>query len=208
MIEPSTLDDDIPLSSSGDPFIGTSGYSCTRVGSGEPRTYDCEVSDLKVRIICTSSSAGGAPCAEPASSGATGGGSASSGGASSGATQTTGGSGDTGTTTPDNSGTGDSTPTKTTYYTVSVSIDGSTKKNVIAGDQLPDAKSPLATYAGTNDAHTKAVFLAADGVTVTGVPMDATFGSFSMKKGQSVTLTDAGGVQHKMTLKSISKVTK
>jgi hypothetical protein len=208
LIEPASLDEDIPLSTSGDPFTGAGGsYDCVRVGSGTPKTYDCEVSDLKVRIVCTSSSGGG-PCAESSGAGAggTGGGGAAGGGA--GATSGTGGSGEPVDSGGGNDSTGKSTTPKDTYYTVSTSLDGTTSKDVLSGDELPDAAAPLVIYAGTNDAHNKAVFLAADGVSVSGVPVDATFGSFTLKKSQTATLTDANGATHKLTLKSISKVTK
>lgn len=205
LIEPASLDDDIPLANSEDPFLGTSGYKCSKVSSN-PKTYDCIVADLKVRIICTGEGQG-APCTG-GEGGATGGGggassSTGSGDSSGGSTDSTGGSGGGG-----DSGGGDSGRTKSTYYVVDVSIDGTTKKDVVAGDELPKSSAPLAVYAGTNDAHTKGVFIAADGVVVTGVPVDQTFGSFVLKKGETATLTDANGAEHKMTLKSISKVTK
>lgn len=202
VIEPASLDEDIPLTSTTDPFTGTSGYKCTRVGSGEPKKYDCEVSDLKVRIICTSDSSTG-PCAE--SEGSTGGtGSAGSAGGS----EADGGSGGSGE--APKTGGGDSAPkkTKTTYYTASVLLDGSTISNVEAGTELPKTSGTLVVYAGANDANTKGVFILADGVTASGVVVDETFGSFALAKDKSVTLTDANGVEHKMTLKKLTKVTK
>jgi hypothetical protein len=205
LIEESSLDEDIPLTNSEDPFAGSDdGYKCTKVSSN-PRSYDCIVADLKVRVICTAEGGGG-PCVQ--SEGATGGGGASSstGGSGGGATQSTGGNGGSG---HNNSGGGgEPESTKSSYYTVTVSLDGTTKKNVVAGTELPKASDPLAIYAGLNDARTKAVFLAADGVVVTGVPVDVTFGSFTLKKGQTATLTDANGAEHKLTLKSITKVAK
>jgi hypothetical protein len=199
LIEESSLDEDIPLTNSADPFAGSdTKYNCTKVGSN-PKSYECQVADLKVRIICTGEGATG-PCAgnDGSTSGTGASSSTGSGGGSTGSTGTSGGG---------KSG-GGSGGSKSAYYTVTVSIDGTTKKNVVAGDSLPKSAGALAVYAGTNDAHTKAVFIAADGVIPTGVPVDATFGSFSLKKGQTVTLTDASGAEHKMTLKSISKVTK
>lgn len=200
LIEASSLDEDIPLANSEDPFAGSDdAYKCTKVGSN-PKTYECMVADLKVRIICTAEGATG-PCA--GSDGATGGGgsSSSTGGSGGGSTGGTGkpGNGKRG---------GGGGGSKTVYYTVTVSIDGTTKKNVVAGDELPKSSAALTIYAGTNDAHDKAVFIAADGVVPSGVPVDATFGSFSLKKGQTATLTDSSGAAHKLTLKSISKVTK
>ena len=205
LIQPSSLDEDIPLTNSTDPFTGTGGYTCTRVGSGTPKTYDCIVSDLTVRIVCTATGGAG-PCADSAG-GSTGGTGGTSSGGSGGGTSTGGGS----TPTSGNGG-GTKNPTKkkstTSYYVVTVSIDGTTTKDVVAGDELPNSTSPLAVYAGTNDAHTKAVFISADGVTVTGVPVDSTFGSFTLSTGKTATLTDAKGAAHKLTLKSIAKVTK
>jgi hypothetical protein len=210
LIEPSTLGEDIPVSNSEDPFAGSDGgYKCTKVSSS-PKSFDCLVADLKVRIICTAESTTG-PCAAASTAGATGGGSG-------GSTSSTGsgggsGSGSTGTTgTPSTPGGGNSNGgsggKKTAYYTVTVSIDGTTKKNVVAGDELPKSIGALAVYAGTNDAHTKGVFIASDGVTVSGVTTDATFGSFSLKKGQTATLTDVNGAEHKLTLKKITRATK
>ncbi|MBJ7353681.1 MAG: hypothetical protein JHC98_02555 [Thermoleophilaceae bacterium] len=201
LIEPSSLDEDVPLANSEDPFIGKSGYKCSKVGSN-PKTYDCIVSDLKVRIICTGETGSG-PCAE--GGGATAGGGASSGTGSGGDGGGATGGGDSG---GGDSGGGDSGDSKSYYYVVTVSIDGTTKKNVVAGTELPKTSDALVVYAGTNDAKNKAVFISGDGVIVTGVKVDATFGSFSLKKGETATLTDANGAEHKLTLKSISKVTK
>ena len=197
LIEQSSLDEDIPLANSEDPFAGSNdAYKCTKVGSN-PKTYDCMVADLKVRIVCTAEGGTG-PCAASEGATAGGGGSSSSTGGSTGSTGTSGGG---------KSG-GGSGGSKTVYYTVNVSIDGTTKKNVVAGDELPKSNGALVVYAGTNDAHNKAVFIAADGVVPSGVPVDSTFGSFSLKKGETATLTDANGAEHKMTLKSITKVSK
>ncbi|MBJ7457868.1 MAG: hypothetical protein JHD02_01640 [Thermoleophilaceae bacterium] len=206
LIEGSSLGEEVPLANSEDPFAGSGdGYDCTRVGSSEPKVYDCKVADLKVRIICTAE-AGSGPCSE--TEGATGSASGStdktgeSGGSTSGTGESGGGKsggGDSG---------GNSGGSKTVYYTVTVSLDGTTKKNVVAGDELPESDGALVVYAGTNDAHDKAVFIASDGVVPSGVPVDATFGSFTLKKGETATLTDVNGAEHKLTLKSISKVTK
>lgn len=197
LVEPTPFGDDIALSNSSDPFTGSTGYSCELVSSN-PKSYDCIVSDLKVRIICTEEGGGG-PCSpKGGASDESGGSSGETGGDTGGSTPSTG---DGGTTTPKKKS------TKVTYYMVSVSLDGKTIKDVEAGDELPSAKNPLVVYAGTNDANNKGVFIAGDGVTVTGVKVDSTFGSFSLSKGQSATLTDANGVAQKLTLKSITKVT-
>lgn len=211
LIEPSRLGEDIPLANSDDPFAGSGeGYNCTKITS-DPKTFECKVADLKVRVVCTGGEASGGPCSKSeGASGGTGaaGGSSSAGGSSGsgGSSESTGGSGGSG---DSGSNGGSSEPkTKSTYYTVTVSIDGTTKKNVEAGTDLPDSSDALAVYAGTNDSRTKGVFIAADGVVVTGVKVDETFGSFSLEKGKSATLTDKNGTPHKLTLKSISKVTK
>jgi hypothetical protein len=209
LIKPSTLSEDIPLSGSEDPFTGHSGYKCVKISSN-PKMYNCMVSNLLIRIVCVGEGGTG-PCAEGA--GAT---PATSG---SGTETTTGGSGTEVTPIPPvdggggdggdgggNSGGGGTN--SSSYYVVTVSIDGKTIKNVVAGDELPNQSAPLAIYAGTNDGHDKGVFIAADGVVVTGVAVDETFSSFSLRTGETATLTDANGAAHKMTLKSISKVKK
>lgn len=203
LIEPSTIDEEIPLTSSADPFTGTTGYKCEKVSSN-PRAYRCIVSDIAVLVLCNEEGGSG-PCSkeEGAGEGASG---TTSGDAGSGGS--TGGTTVPGETKPPSSGGGDSGGTKTVYYTVTVSIDGSTKKNVEAGTELPKSNGALVVYAGPNDANSKGIFILADGVTADGVKVDETFGSFALSKNQTVTLTDVNGVEHKMTLKSINKATK
>lgn len=200
------LTNDIPLTNSSDPFAGKSNSDCTRVGSGEPKQFDCKIGDLMVRVMCPAKGdgdTGSGICASK--SGAT----AETGG---GSTEKTGGS-DGGMTAPTGdgkSGTGDkkkSTP-KVSYYVAGVTLDGKSFSNVVAGDPLPSTGNPLATYAGTNDSNNRGIFIAGDKVTVTGVPLDEELGSFELAKGDSATLTDADGVVHTLTLKSLKKVTK
>jgi hypothetical protein len=203
LIEPSTIDEEIPLTSSTDPFTGTTGYKCEKVSSN-PRAYRCIVSDITILVLCNEEGGSG-PCSkeEGAAEGASG---TTSGDGGSGGS--TGGTTVPGETKPPSSGGGDSGGTKTVYYTVTVSIDGSTKKNVEAGTELPKSNGALVVYAGPNDANSKGIFILADGVTADGVKVDDTFGSFALSKNQTVTLTDVNGVEHKMTLKSINKATK
>jgi hypothetical protein len=200
LISNTSIDEDTPLTSSSDPFIGKGNYACKKIGSN-PDIYECQVADLKLRVVC-SGDASGDPCDGGKGDGASGAAGATGGGGESGGSTGATGGGTGG------SGKKKSKPKSSAYYVVDVSIDGTTKKDVVAGDTLPKISAPLAVYAGTNDAHTKGIFIAADGVVVTGVVVDATFGSFSLKKGQTATLTDATGAAHKLTLKSIDKVTK
>lgn len=201
LIEPSSIDEDIPLTSSTDPFTGETGYKCEKVSS-DPEVYRCIVSDILILVMCNEEGGSG-PCSnEDKAAGASGGTGAPVGGGS------TGGTTVPGETKPPSSGGGGSGGTKTVYYTVTVSIDGSTKKNVEAGTELPNSNGSLVVYAGPNDANSKGVFILADGVTADGVKVDDTFGSFALSKNQTVTLTDVNGVEHKMTLKSINKATK
>jgi hypothetical protein len=199
LVPATTIDGDAPLTTSSDPFSGSGGYDCKKIGSN-PDTYNCKVADLMLRVVCTAE-ANSAPCAptegSTGSTGATSGGDSGTSGGSGGSTESTGGNGKS-----------KSKSKSSSYYVVDVSIDGSTKKDVVAGDTLPKSSDPLVVYAGTNDAHTKGIFIAGDGVTVTGVVVDQTFGSFALKKGQTATLTDATGAAHKITLKSIDKVSK
>jgi hypothetical protein len=202
LIEPSTIDEDIPLTKSADPFTGEAGYKCTKVSS-DPKTYRCIVSDIVILVLCNEEGGSG-PCSkDEGKAGASGGTGAAGDGA-------TGGTTVPGETKPPSSGGGGggSGGTKTVYYTVTVSIDGSTKKNVEAGTELPKSNGALVVYAGPNDANSKGIFILADGVTAAGVTVDDTFGSFALSKNQTVTLTDVNGVEHKMTLKSINKATK
>lgn len=204
LLEPSTIDEEIPLASSTDPFTGTTGYTCEKVSSN-PKAYRCIVSDITILVLCNEEGGSG-PCSkdEGKAEGASG---TTSGDAGSG--------GSTGESTvpgemkpPSSGGGGDSGGTKTVYYTVTVSIDDSTMKNVEAGTELPKSNGALVVYAGPNDANSKGIFILGDGVTADGVKVDDTFGSFALAKNQTVTLTDVNGVEHKMTLKSINKATK
>lgn len=197
------LDNDIPLANSSDPFVGKDSADCTRVGSGEPKQFDCRIGDLVVRVMCpvtTEGDPGVGICAEKSgSTSATGSSGGGGGGSESGSTESTGdgGSGEKKKSTP-----------KSSYYVANVEIDGKTFTNVVAGDPLPNTTNTLVTYAGTNDSNTRGIFLAGDKVTVTGVAVDDELGSFELAKGKSATLTDETGAVHTMTLKSLKKVTK
>lgn len=204
MVGVTPLDNDVPLASSSDPFVGTSSANCTRVGSGEPKQFDCKIGDLMVRVMCPATNEGDPGvgiCATK--SGATG---------ETGASSKTGSSGEgmTPATGDGKSGTGEKkkSTTKTSYYVATVELDGKTSTNVVAGDPLPSTGNPLATYAGTNDRNTRGIFIAGDKVTVTGVAVDDELGSFELAKGDSATLTDESGTVHTLTLKSLKKVTK
>lgn len=203
LIEPSTIDEDIPLTSSTDPFTGETSYKCVKVSSN-PKAYRCLVSNIQILVLCNEEGGSG-PCAtdEGKAAGASGGGGAAEAGGGA-----TGGTTVPGEVKPPSGGGGSGGSKKTVYYTVTVSIDGSTKKNVEAGTELPKSDGALVVYAGPNDANSKGIFILADGVTADGVNVDDTFGSFALAKNQTVTLTDVNGVEHKMTLKSINKATK
>lgn len=197
------LDNDIPLANSSDPFVGTDSADCTRVGSGEPKQFDCRIGDLVVRVMCPPTEEGDPGvgiCAEKSgSTSATGSSGGGGSGSESGSTEKTGdgGSGEKKKSTP-----------KSSYYVATVELDGKTFSNVVAGDPLPNTTNTLVTYAGTNDSNTRGIFLAGDKVTVTGVAVDDELGSFELAKGKSATLTDETGAVHTMTLKSLKKVTK
>lgn len=198
------LDNDIPLANSSDPFVGTDSADCTRVGSGEPKQFDCRIGDLVVRVMCPPTVDGdpgvGICAGKSGSTSSTGSSGSAGGGSESGSTEKTG-----------DGGSGEkkkkSTP-KSSYYVATVEIDGKTFSNVVAGDPLPNTSNTLVTYAGTNDSNTRGIFLAGDKVTVTGVAVDDELGSFELAKGKSATLTDETGTVHTMTLKSLKKVTK
>jgi hypothetical protein len=195
LIKPSSLDDDIALTSSTDPFSGTTGYHCTQVSSS-PKILECDLSSIKVRVLCVGDSAPPV-CAETGASGSTG--SAGGGGASSGTGGgSTGGTGGDGTVPADG---------KIHYYTVvaSIKIDLHTYKNVQVGQELPPS-APLAVLAGATLDRTQATFLAAKGVTVSGVDVDPSFGAFILKVHKSATLTDLNGVAHKITLSSLKQI--
>lgn len=196
------LENDIPLANSSDPFVGTDSADCTRVGSGEPKQFDCQIGDLVVRVLCPATPEGDPGvgiCADKSGSTSATGSSGGGGGSESGSTESTGdgGSGEKKKSTP-----------KSSYYVATVEIDGKTFSNVVAGDPLPTTTNTLTTYAGTNDSNTRGIFLAGDKVTVTGVAVDEELGSFELAKGKSATLTDETGTVHTLTLKSLKKVTK
>lgn len=203
MIGVTPLDNDIPLTNSSDPFVGKDSADCTRVGSGEPKQFDCKIGDLLVRVMCpvtTEGDPGVGICADKA--GATGGtGSTSKTGDSGGGTTPATGDGDSGTDKKKST-------TKDSYYVASLTLDGKSYTKVVAGDPLPSTGNPLATYAGTDDSDKRAIFIAGDKVTVTGVAIDEELGSFELAKGDSATLTDEFGAVHTLTLKLLKKVTK
>ncbi|MGH2907197.1 MAG: hypothetical protein ACRDKI_10575 [Solirubrobacterales bacterium] len=189
----SKLEDKTPLTGSANPFGNRGGTVCVQVGSS-PKKFECLAGGYVTTYTCLAGQTEGI-CGD-IQKGATG-----ETGAGGGSTQETGG-----TPTPEEK----KTPThkKTTYYVVDVTLDGRTHNNVIAGASLPNETSPLVYFAGvTGSSNDKALFIAGDGVTVTGASADSA-GNFSLTKGKSATLTDAGGVQHSFKLKSISKVTK
>lgn len=202
-IKPTPLGEDIPLAGSNDPFTGESGYTCTTLQSS-PKILDCVVSDNRIFILCDDSSTG--PCAEGGASGATGGstnGTGSGGGGSTGGgTVPGGGSGGSG----GDGGGGSGGGTRYFYYAATVKLDGTTYKKVPGGTMLPKSSSPLVAYLGENTDANGGTFLAAEGVTISGVSIDPIFSSFVLEVGQTVTLTDADGKNHKLTLKSIDLV--
>jgi hypothetical protein len=200
LIEPSSLNEDIPLANSTDPFMSGDSYDCTQVNSGTPKVLNCQIGDILVRVICPPAEGATGVCAEKAgSTGSAGGSTGSAGGTPSGSGGVPSGNGST----------GGGTPGTVTYYywAVTVKIDLKTYSNKIAGSQLPNADNPLAIFAGVND-DGGAVFLGASGVGVTGTPVDPNFNRFDLKKGQSATITDLDGKQHKFKVLSIKKVKK
>jgi hypothetical protein len=188
IVKPSSLDKSVALTGSSDPFGGTSGYNCKQISS-DPKVLECEVSNLLVKVYCDQGTSSPA-CAETGASGATGG----SGG---GSTDGTGGSG----------GSGGSTGGKTVWYQweASVKVDLKTYKKVHVNDELP-SNAPLVVLAGGDNTDHTAVFIAAQGVTVSGVPVDPSFNAFKLGKGESATLTDSSGDKHTIKLNSIKLV--
>lgn len=200
----SDLEDDIPLTASANPFGDKGSYKCRVTKSSAPKEFECLVGDMLVNYRCPvtpASDPGVGACATK--SGASGEAGATG---ESGKTEFDGGSTDApGNTNDDNN---KKPATKETYYVAGMTLDGKAFSNVEAGDELPNATAPLVTYAGTNDSNTRGVFIAGDKVTVTGVTVDEDLGVFELAKGKSATLTDEAGVVHKLTLKSLKKVTK
>lgn len=209
MVGVSSLEDDIALTDPSNPFYGTDAAKCTQISGTSPKKFNCMIGDLLVRVTCPPESAE-APAAgicAPKSAGASG---------STGASSETGapvapefpevdnGTGGGGGETKPN----DDSGSKESFYVIKAKLDDKTFSNIAAGDALPDSNTVLVTYAGTNSKNTKAIFIAGDGIIVSGVSVDASLGTFELSKGESATLTDAGGVAHSLTLQSISKVTK
>jgi hypothetical protein len=194
----SNLDNDTPIAHSSDPFHGEAGTKCVRIGSTTPKRFACRVGDQLMLFRCLPDTEVGI-CS-------------STGGGASGATGATPGSDTGGGSTPSTGG-GDTTPkkkakAKSSYYEISVSIDGRIYSHVVAGDSLPNESNTLAVYAGVTSSAKKAIFISGDGVTVTGAVVDEDLGNFELSKGQTVTITDKLAAQHSLTLKSITKVTK
>jgi hypothetical protein len=202
VIQGSKVDDEFTPAGSENPFIGQDSSNCTTKQSGTPKILECRIGDLMVSVTCPPNAASG-ECGKAAKAeGASGSTGKSEGGGATGSTGGTGGGGE-------KKSSGDSKKnTRTTYYVVTLTLDGRTYTNVLAGDSLPNERNPLTIFAGTTDSNKKAIFLAADGVAVTGVASDEELGNFELAPGKSATLTDAQGVEHKLTLKKITKVTK
>lgn len=195
MIKPTPMGDDIPLASSSDPFTGSTGYDCQTVSS-DPKTVDCDVSGITIRVIC------GKEDSSPACTTGSGGGSSGSAGAGSGS----GSTGDSGTS---DGGTGtpsQPTESETVYYALvaRIKLDGKEYKDVFPETVLPRSSSPLVAYLNANLKDKVATFIAAEGVSMTGVAIDPIFGAFVLEVGQSATLTDSDGKNHKITLSKIS----
>lgn len=201
VVEDSKVDDDETLAGSSNPFMGQDSADCTVKQKGNPKILECRIGDLLVSVVCppgaTSGKCGNNPESSEGASGSTG--KSEGGGGATGSTGGTGGEKESG---------GDKEKSRTTYYVVTLTLDGRTYTNVIAGDELPNARNPITVFAGTNDSNKKAIFLAGDGVTVSGVASDEELGTFELGKGKSANLTDSAGVEHKLTLKKITKVTK
>lgn len=202
VVEDSKVDDDETLAGSENPFMGKDSANCTTKQSGDPKILECRIGDLLVSVVCPPDTESG-KCGKDAKAG---GGASSSTGKSEGG-GTTGSTGGTGGGSDKKSG-GNKDDSRVTYYVVTVTLDGRTYSNVLAGDALPNERNATVIFAGTTSSNKKAIFLAGDGVAVSGTPSDEELGTFELAKGKSATLTDAAGVEHKLTLKKITKVTK
>ena len=205
VVEGSKVDDEFTPAGSENPFVAHDSSNCTTKQKSSPKILECRIGDLVVSVVCPSNADAG-NCGKSAAAGAEGGGSSGATGKGTegggGSTESTGGTGD---------GKKDSDKkesSRTTYYVVTLTLDGRTYTNVLAGESLPNERNALAIFAGTNDSNKKAIFLAGDGVAISGVASDEELGTFELAKGKSATLTDAQGVEHKLTLKKITKVTK
>lgn len=197
-IQPTPLGDDIPLAGSSDPFVGETGYTCSVV-STDPKILDCVVSDQRLFILCSESAAG--PCAETGATGKAAGGGSTGGSGS--------GSGTGGEVPPAGGGGGDSGSgggMRYFYYAATMKLDDTTYKKVPAGTMIPRSSTPLVAFLGESSTGDGGTFLAANGVTVSGTSIDPIFNSFALDVGQTVTLTDPEGKDHKFTLKSIDLV--
>lgn len=191
LVKPSAVGSGPELTSSSNPFLGTSSYDCTTISSGTPKVLSCEISGLKVRVTCPADAAD-PPCAKP--EGSTGGG---------GSTEDTG-SGSTGST----GGTSEpkKTPVKVYEYRVSVLFDNKSIKSVRPNEDIPSPSQPYVIYTGVNDSASRASFKAASGSSVTGVTVDRTGLVFVLKEDQTATITTISGEVHKLKLTAISKV--
>lgn len=194
LITPTSVGEKTPLTSSSNPFIGNGDYTCKTISSGDPKVLECEVSDMQVRVVCPAE-ATGPPCAPAHGSGASGGGGSTS---SSGSGDSSGGS--TGSTTIP------TTPIKIYVYKVTVTLDGTTYRNVEQGQVLPRTGTTIVTFGGVSEGASRAAFTAATGSTVTGVPVDSSGLKFVLKTNQTATITDPLAEVHKLKLVRISKV--
>ncbi|MBI5310315.1 MAG: hypothetical protein HZB14_04710 [Actinobacteria bacterium] len=181
-----------------DPFdVGTE-VECVTIKTSKPRQFACKIGDVVMAYECTAGSTVKVCVEDAAATGS----SSSTGGSS---TETTGGS------TPDSgggdTGSGDK-KTTSTYYTIDVTYDGKSYKDLEAGDQLPGSGTAIVFYAGPNSSAKKAGFVLGDNVSVQGATSDPDLGTFEISTGDEVVLTEADGQTHSLTLKKIEKVTK
>lgn len=196
MVNASSLDEAIALTSSSDPFGGSTGYSCRQISSN-PRTMECNVGGMQLRVICAKDDPSPACATGEGASGATGG--AGGGGQTPGGSETGGGS---------TGGTGDgSDGSRKVWYAfeATLKIDNKTYKRVQVGDAEPSS-APLVVFAGADSSSSTATFIAAEGVTVSGVPIDPDFRAFNLRVGRTATLEDVTGKKHKLKLASLKLV--
>lgn len=195
LITPTAMGEAEPLTSSSNPFLGTSSYSCTTVSSGEPKVLSCEVSDLKVRVVCPPK-ATDPPCGKKQGAGEAG-----ASGEAGGAGGSTGGTGGETITTKGNG----KDPVIVYVYRVTVQLDGKTYKNLDQGDPVPSKDNVIATFVNVNGSAKRAGFKVPEGSIVTGVTLDETGLAFPLNPGQTAKITDPTGDTHKLKLISISK---
>lgn len=209
LVKPSAVGDDDVLTSSSNPFIGESDYTCKTISSGDPRILSCKIADLTVRVTCPMD-ADSPPCGsgegasgEAGATGETAGGEAPGGGGLPG-TQIV--------ETPDPAPTtpppAQKNPVVVYEYKTNLRYDGRAYNYVPAGTPLPTQKAPVVTLVKVDGKAKQATFKVELGSAVSGPKLDVRNQTFVLKTGRSAKITELSQAVHTLQLVAVKKVRK